>query len=105
MEFAAPKWGNCLIIFRANDSCWRFTCVDRSFIMLGNIWVSLRLEIGCAARFWPRHSATQRFPRRDADHKRNGLFKTGLSPSSQVGASRSWSFSKKNPENDRRLHV
>jgi hypothetical protein len=96
MEFAAPKWGNCLIIFRANDSCWRFTRVDRSFIMLGNIWVSLRLEIGSTACFWPC---------RDADHKRNGLFKTDLSPSFQVGASRTWSFLKKNPENDRRLHV
>jgi hypothetical protein len=42
MEFASPKWGNRLTIFRANDSCWRSKCVDRSFIMLSYFWVSVR---------------------------------------------------------------
>ena len=42
MEFASPQMGKPPDHFRANDSCWRSKCVDRSFIMLSYIWVSVR---------------------------------------------------------------
>ena len=52
MGFAFPKWRNRLTIFRANDSCWRSKCVDRSFIMLSYIWVRLRGALSSAVRVW-----------------------------------------------------
>jgi hypothetical protein len=63
MEFASPKWGNRLTVFRANDSCWRIKCVDRSFIMLSHIWVSVRYAINGAARYWISRMVAQRVSR------------------------------------------
>jgi hypothetical protein len=50
MEFASPKRGNRLTIFRANNSCWRSKRVDRSFFMLRHIWVGVSGAIYSTSR-------------------------------------------------------
>ena len=60
MEFASPQMGKPPDHFRANDSCWRSKCVDRSFIMLSYIWVSVGDALSSAARFWISGMAAQR---------------------------------------------